>query len=458
MNWKGATKRVIEVVQAKLNPRGSVTPSLRSAVVDLLSTHVPERWVRERAGMLGVVLRVGKVDPYALVMVILLGVVVRGPINIAQLGQVYCRVCGLSLARSAFWARLSPSLAALLWEILERVMTDASLKRERPPGSLGAFRDVLAVDSSVVKVHDSLRCVWKGTRRSSARAALKVHAWVRVFTGELVKAKLTAEAYGDSRAFRIGHDERGVLLLFDRGYASPSLWRRVDSVGGYFLSRIPKGWNQQFVRNNLRCRGRARSLVGKTLRTAFVGLHRPIVDVMVTFRCRIRGYAGAKSRKVDHDFRVIAVRHPETGEYAMYVTNAPPDMLAAHHIRAVYRLRWEVETFFKITKSGCGMNELPSSKRAIVQILLTAALLRATLSMRARAALVRRFAPGQEHRVNPLQWTRWWSDELRIVLRTLLFTLSSWTPRTAAQELALLFDPNHLRRPPLRSQFMRLQV
>jgi hypothetical protein len=41
------------------------------------------------------------------------------------------------------------------------------------------FEDVLAVDSTVVKVHDDLRSVWKGTRRSSAKAALKVHAWVR---------------------------------------------------------------------------------------------------------------------------------------------------------------------------------------------------------------------------------------------------------------------------------------
>lgn len=116
-----------------------MTPTLRTAVVDLLSTHVPERWVRERARALGVVRRVGKVDAYVLVMVVLLGLTVRGPTAIAQLGQLYCEVGGITLARSAFWARMSPSLAALMWELLERVMDEARTSAPRPPGVLGGF-------------------------------------------------------------------------------------------------------------------------------------------------------------------------------------------------------------------------------------------------------------------------------------------------------------------------------
>ena len=131
----GATARVIWVVRPNPNPRGTVTPTLRTAAVDLLSTHIPERWVRQRAWGLGVIRRVGKIDPYALVMVVLLGLVIRGPTSIAQLRQVYCGVAGISLTRSAFWTRLSPSLAALMWEILERVMSESRAEPEKPPGS-----------------------------------------------------------------------------------------------------------------------------------------------------------------------------------------------------------------------------------------------------------------------------------------------------------------------------------
>lgn len=449
----GATEWVIEVVQTNTNPRGSVTPTLRTAVVDVLSTHIPESWVRERAKTCGVVQRTGKIDPYALVMVVLLGLVLRGPTTIAQLGQVYCRLGGISLARSAFWSRMSPSLATLMWEILERVMDKSRAEATRPPGVLGAFRDVIAVDASVIKVNDKLRSVWKGTRRNSAKAALKVHAWVRVFTGELVKARITADAHADSKALGVDHQLRGVLVLFDRGYASPSLWRRIHSVGGYFLCRVPKGWNQQIVVDHRRSRGRARKLTGLRLREAFVGLHRPLADVGVVFECRVRAYAGGEARKVKETFRVVAVRHPDTGEYALYATNAPPAKLAANDIREVYRLRWEVETFFKLGKSGSGMNELPSSKEAIVRLLLTAGLLRATLSMRSKSSLLRRFAPGQVHKTGPLQWVRWWNQQLPDVLRLMLFGVHRWRPRSPTEELLALLDPNHRHRPPTRMLF-----
>ena len=99
------------------------------------------------------------------------------------------------------------------------------------------------------------------------------------------------------------------------------------------------------------------------------------------------------------------------------------------------------------------MNELPSSKESIVRLFLTAGLLRATLSMRARAAVVRRFAPGQAHRFSPLQWVRWWNEELRSVLRALLLELGGWRPRTPADELAMLLDPNIRCRPPTRAVF-----
>jgi len=177
------------------------------------------------------------------------------------------------------------------------------------------------------------------------------------------------------------------------------------------------------------------------------------VDVMANFECRVRGYAGGRARKVEETFRVVALRHPETGVYTLYATNAPPDKLAAKDIREVYRLRWEVETFFKLCKSGCGMDELPRSKKPIVRLYLTAGLLRATLSMRAKAMVVRRFAPGLTQRIAPLQWVRWWNEELRNVLRILLLGLGSWRPRTPAEELAMLLDPNLRCRPPTRAVF-----
>ena len=428
-----------------------MTRSLHTTVVQLLATPRPED-VRKVARDLGVTLRQGKVDAYALLMVFVLGLVVRGPTSITQLGHVYGETTGCRLARSSFWARLTPAFAELVKWLLDQFVIEARPPSMPPPGQLSCFKDVLAADSSVVKVHDSLRSVWKGTRRNSAKAALKVHAWVRVFTGELVKYKITREAYGDSRAFGIDSALRGVLMLFDRGYASPSLWRRIDSVGGYFLTRIPKGWNQVIVSENRRHRGRARSLVGMNLKAAMERLQRRVVDVNVKFRCRVRAYAGAKSRIVEQEFRVVAIRRPD-GTYAIYATNAPVGMLAAQDIWSVYRLRWEVETFFKTTKSGCALSDMPCRDRHRVLALVYAALVRAAVAMRARAHFIRLVPARNRERINPYQWMRWWNRQLL----GLLDTLGLGDFYLGLDDLLLLLNDPNRSRIPTRCSFVGCQ-
>ena len=420
-----------------------VTPALRSSMLDLLTTLTHPEEVREQAHRLGVVQRQGKVDPYALSMIVLLGMIVRGSTSIAQLGQIYGQVTGNRLARSSFWSRLNPSFARLVTWMLDRVVHQARTPTVRPPGVLAGFTDVLVADASVIKVHDSLRGIWKGTRRNSAKAAVKVHAWVRAFTGELVKYRITPEAFGDSRAFGIDHALRGTLMLFDRGYASPSLWRRIDSVGGYFLTRIPKGWNPVIHSENRRHRGRARRLRGQKLIDALMGLQRNVLDVNATFRCRVRGYGGEPSRMVDHEFRVIALR-TKAGEYVLYATNAPPELLPAEEARPVYRLRWEVETFFKTAKSGCGMDEVPSRHRHRVEILVSAALLRATVAMTAKARFIKLVPARSRVRINPHQWVRWWTQHVHDLLAALVTTDEGLDDR---ELLLMLSDPNRSRVP-----------
>src|SRR5690606_7606193 len=132
-------------------------PDPRTLAVSLLTSTARPEIVREHAHAVGVVKRQGKVDTYALLMVVVLGLVVRGRVSIAQLGHIYGEVTGSRLARSSFWDRLTPSFARLVCWLLDRVVADARRDAPRPPGVLGGFTDVLVADSTVVKVHDSLR-------------------------------------------------------------------------------------------------------------------------------------------------------------------------------------------------------------------------------------------------------------------------------------------------------------
>lgn len=417
-----------------------MTALIKSLILPAVASAISPEQVREQAHRLGVVKRQGKVDAYALVLVVVLELMVRGATTIAQLGHVYNQVTGQRLARSSFWSRFTPELASLLKWQLNEVVDDSRAPRGRPPGVLSGFRDVLAVDATVMKVPDSLRPVWKGTRRNSAKAALKVHAWIRVLSGELVKWRVTPETTPDSKALRVDTALRGVLVLFDMGYSSPTLWRRIDQAGGYFLTRIPAGWNPKVLTDNRRHPGRARELSGKKLRQALSGLKRKVVDIQAEFSCRVRGYAGGPAHKVKESYRVIAVRNPKTGELGLYATNAPEQILKAEDVWTIYRLRWEVETFFKTLKSGSAANEFPSAKKHVVEALVYAGLLRATIAMRARAHQPRVLV----RRINPGQWMRWWDRHLGAALESLLGCEENMSLEAL---LLMLSDPNHHRRP-----------
>ena len=77
-----------------------------------------------------------------------------------------------------------------------------------------------------------------------------------------------------------------------------------------------------------------------TLRQALKGLRRTVVDVGVVFRVYVRKYRSRTGHNLQHVFRVVAIRNPNTGHYSCYVTNAQPDDLPAEYVRNAYRLRW----------------------------------------------------------------------------------------------------------------------
>jgi len=427
---------VIRWLQLRPFTPGAPWPARRAPLDLLCATLTDVVGLRERARDLGVTQRQGKIDVCALLVTVLLGLAVRGPTAIAQLGHLLAEVTGVRLARSSVWDRFTPPFRDLVQHALDEEVRRARGREVRPPGVLAGFKDVIAVDATVVKVDDRLQGVWKGTRQNTTQAALKVHAWVRAFTRELLKYGVTADAHGDGTAFGVDHQLRGCLVLVDKGYSSPSLWRRIQNVGGSFLTRLPKDRDPEIVRELRRHRGRARKLAGRSLRAALQGAQRHIVDVAALFRCRVREYRTTTNRWTEEPFRVVAVRQHD-GTYEGFVTNAPPDLVPA--VPRTRRLRWEVETSFKTARSGSGLPELPSTKQHIVETLVYASLLRATTSMQALAAFRAETAAALGVVIHPGQWQWWWNRQLLMLLDRVVDAARQLSRRDIALMLA---DPD----------------
>jgi putative transposase len=353
-----------------------VTRSEPTTVEGFLQSLVSQHDVRSAARHVGCVQRQRKIDAYALLLSVVLGVSTRGSQTLASIRRALELKTGIRVVRSAFWDRMTPQLEALVDWLLDLLMHNATAHPPEYQGVLSGFRDVIAVDATVIKVADELRSTWRGTRSNSRPAALKVHTWVRALTGELLKYRITPETYGDNRAFGVSHQERGALFLFDRGYCSPTLWHHVHRVGAYFLTPLPTDYDPVIQVEHRQHRGRARTLKDRKLHQALKGLKRTVVDVSAVFRIYVRKYRSRTGHNRQHLFRVVAIRNPNTGHYSCYVTNVPSERLPAEYIRNAYRLRWEGETYYKSAKSGSGMNELPSTKPHIVRTLVKAALIR----------------------------------------------------------------------------------
>jgi hypothetical protein len=429
------------------------TPKI-TPLESFLKSRVPVGEIRSNARRLGVVKRQRTVEPAALLFAVVLLVCDRGSRTLAAMHKRLALRFGIVVARSTFWDRLTPQFEALVDWLLERLRTLSAATRPTYRGMLRGFVDVVAVDSTVIKVHDSLSNIWKGTRKSSAKAALKVHTFVRAVTGELLRYRITAEAHADCRAFAIGHWARGMLFLFDRGYSSASLWWRVHRVGGFFVTRLPGMYSPEVGRVNRRHRGRARGLTGRPLRQALEGLKRAVVDVTCDFKVHVRPYGKQRGRRFEHPFRVLGVWDAKRKAYALYVTNVSPDRMSPTEVAEVYRLRWEVETFYKTGKSGLGLNELTSKKPHIVRTMVKAALVRASIAMQAKCEAEKNLPA--HHWINPGQWVRIWRTAADMVLAALVtgarLAASSWMDWRSLAELAR--DPN-IKRPPTRWSCMQ---
>jgi hypothetical protein len=418
---------------------------------ELVHAEFDAREINEIASELGAIRRMRKVNAYTLVLTVVLTVATRGKVSIAGLRRSLHLRAGILMARSAFFDRLTAEFEFLMKWVLDSVVNRARQRRVELPERLAGFRDILALDATVVKVDDRLRGLWRGCRGNSSKAALKVHTVVRALTGELLRYRITKEAHADAKGIGTGPWMRGSLLLFDRGYPSPSLWGRIHRQGGFFLTRLPTGYDPALVGNNRRHRGRARKIENRTLLQFVDGLQRRYLDVMADFRVYIRKYDSEHGHNERQVFRVVGVRNDKTGKLHLYATNAPVDMLPAEMVRDLYRLRWEVELFYKAAKSGSGLNELTSSQPHIVRTLVYATLIRTTLAMKAKM----RASQAVKNRlwINHVQWMRVWNE---LLLQCLDRMLRPDRPRLDMGwfELAVLAQDPNKKRVPTRSRLM----
>jgi putative transposase len=240
-------------------------------------------------------------------------------------------------------------------------------------GRLKAFSDVLIPDGCAFKVAAALSNVYTGT---SQPAELKLHAVYGVRAGGATSMTMAPGSEHDSDGFWPARWEKDALYLWDLGFVSHERFIDAAQAGAHVVQRLKAGMNP-VVLASYGPEGTRRDVLdatGARLRLeeacAFGHVHKqPVLDLDVAIR-------DAKGRTVEA--RVVCV--PFGGEDRYYLTTLPRAIFTPHDVAELYRIRWEVELFFRGWRGALRLDEVrrlahPRSLEAAVLASLLAAVM-----------------------------------------------------------------------------------
>ena len=340
----------------------------------ILNRLVPRARLKALASETGAVERERKIGIVELFWTLVLGFATGGERTLAGLRRSFEKATGTTVVPSAFYDRFTPKLVRLLKAVLGEAMDRTARMNGALRGALASFKDVLLTDSTVVRLHDLLQKTFPACRTNHTLAALKAHVILSVTGRGPASVKITSERVHDGPVLRAGRWVKDRLLIFDLGYYRFQLFACIQRQGGYFLTRLKDRANPLITAVHRTWRGRSVPIVGQRLQDVLTRLRRETIDVEVELRFHRREYGGSCS-VARARFRLVGVRDAETGDYHLYVTNIPVETLSAEEVARIYAVRWLIEMAFKQLKSHYRLDQMPSSKRHIVEALLYASLI-----------------------------------------------------------------------------------
>jgi putative transposase len=367
---------------------------IRRVLSSVISPRQLERTAREE----GFIQRARKVDPVAFFWTLVLGFGAGSEKSLASLRRCYALHAGATLVPSAFYDRFTPALAQWLQRILLDVLQKTTGPARALGGRLSTFIDLMAIDGTVVRLHDLLEGAYPACRTNHTRAAAKLTVVMSVTGKGAHSVQLSPERRNDSTLVRVGPWVKGRLLLFDLGYYGYRLFQNIARQGGFFVTRLKANANPTIV-SVLNGSKADVALEGLPLQTVLAGLRRSTFDAIVRVR-----YKNKRGRWVRAEFRLVALRNQETKKYHLYITNVPEDRLSAEDIGKTYAVRWEIEILFRQLKSQFRLEEMPSANKDAVHALLYATLLTLAVS-RAFLDALRKRCPTMAGRMPAERWS-----------------------------------------------------
>lgn len=273
--------------------------------------------------------------------------------SLADAHRNFIALTGKEVSRSSFRDRLA---SKRLLDYLEKAVLQFSFHfYDRALSGLSwlsQFPDVYIWDASPIRLPNGLSKKFPGNRKNHSPACLKLSALYRLSTKSVEWLELAPQKIHDSNFLPDLQKLKGALFLFDLGYYSHLFLHTLNEIGVWFVCRL-KANSTPIITQVVK--GISKRHIGRPL-TQNIRLRGPVVE--------IRGALLLPSG-TSIELRLIAFRFPKTTQYRWYVTNLSSSMLRADLIYPIYRLRWQIELFFKSIKSLLNADQITSENENI---------------------------------------------------------------------------------------------
>jgi Transposase DDE domain len=317
-----------------------------------------------------------------------------------------------------------PETAKFIKEVMKRVLAykvDKSLKKFLKKPKITSLFRILLQDSTVISLPASLKRVFRGCGGAASEAALKCDFIIDQSNHLLLNVNFVAGRVPDVKmsADIMEYLEEGDLVIRDLGYFNLSQLSRIGSKGAKFISRLSKTTNVylnkkdeepiDLIKHLKMLEVEKREVDTDIYIGRFERLHVRLIGVKVppeVVEARRQKYK--KNQKKQEPSEELQ----EWNGYTFMITNISRDVLSLKMILALYKMRWQIELFFKNMKSNLCIDNMTGTNKyrikSIIYIKIALTFVVAHLYRYAQGLV------GTEKEVSLDQLTKWLKEDGRL--------------------------------------------
>lgn len=253
----------------------------------------------------------------------------------------------------------------------------------------GMFTSVKIEDSTQIKLNERVNG-FKGNGGSSSKSAMKLNVVYGMTDNTVADVNIVSGSTPDQELskdveFRI---KKGELWIRDLGYFSTKAMSIIHKIGGYFISRFRKGVNIYAEENDITPINVYTLLEDRTKNGTSLDKDVYIGELNSRLKVRLIGEKvplDVQQKRISAYKKNIIKRNKnkemkkdyfEWFGYSIFITNIGREMFAfADVILAIYKIRWQIELFFKRVKSTLKINIIKGESKNRVLCLIYAKLI-----------------------------------------------------------------------------------